>query len=106
MRIGGQQLVQLLNEVRDNQLDMMANFDTLSKKMAEVQASNDRLLSGFPANDVEGHRRYHESVIEWRELRNKLVREALIKIASASALGAAGWLLLTIWQSFKMTVQR
>jgi len=106
MRIGGQQLVQLLNEVRDNQLGMMANFDTLSKKMAEVQASNDRLLSGFPANDVEGHRRYHESVIEWRELRNKLVREALIKIASASALGAAGWLLLTIWQSFKMTVQR
>lgn len=104
--MGGQPLVQLLSEVRDNQLDMMANFDTMSKKLAVVQASNERLLSGFPADDVEGHRRYHESVIEWRELRNKLVREALVKIAGAGALAAAGWLVLAIWQSFKITVAR
>jgi hypothetical protein len=104
--MGGQPLVQLLSEVRDNQLDMMANFDTLSKKLADVQASNDRLMSGFPAEDVDGHRRYHESVIEWRELRNKMVREALLKVAGASALAAVGWLALAIWKSFVMTVTK
>lgn len=98
--------MRLLGEVRDNQLDLMATVEALSAKVSRQEASTARLLSGFPADDVEGHRRYHESVIEWRELRNKLVREALIKIASAGALGAVGWLLLAIWQSFKITVQR
>lgn len=106
LRMGGQPLVQLLGEVRDNQLDMRADFEQLNKQVGQLQATNERLLSGFPAEDVDGHRRYHESVIEWRELRNKLVREALIKIAGAGALGAAGWLALTIWKSFVITVQR
>jgi len=104
--MGGQPLVALLTEMRDNQLEMRADFEQLSQKVSRLQATNERLLSGFPAEDVEGHRRYHESVIEWRELRNKLAREALVKIASAGALGAAGWLLLAIWQSFRITVQR
>ena len=104
--MGGQPLVALLTEMRDNQLDLRADVEQLSNKFGTLQGVNERLLSGFPAEDVDGHRRYHESVIEWRELRNKLVREALIKIASAGALGAAGWLLLAIWQSFKITVQR
>jgi hypothetical protein len=98
--------MRLLGEVRDNQLDLMATVEALSAKVTHLEATNKRLLSGFPADDVEGHRRYHESVIEWRELRNKLVREALIKIASAGALGATGWLLLAMWQTFKITVQR
>lgn len=106
LRMGGQPLVQLLSEVRDNQLDMRADFEQLSQHVSQLRATNERLLSGFPAEDVEGHRRYHESVIEWRELRNKLVREALIKVASAGALGAAGWLILAIWKSFIISVHR
>jgi hypothetical protein len=106
MRMGGQPLVQLLGEVRDNQLDLMANFEALNAKVSHLEATNKRLLSGFPADDVEGHRRYHESVIEWRELRNKMVREALAKVATAGALAAFGWLALAIWQSFKITVAK
>ena len=98
--------MRLLAEVRDNQLDLMATVEALSAKVSRQEVSTARLLSGFPADDVEGHRRYHESVIEWRELRNKLVREALVKVASAGALAAFGWLALAIWQSFKITVAR
>jgi hypothetical protein len=105
-RLGGPALVQLLSEVRDNQLDLMANFDQLKKKTSELEATNKRLLSGFPADDVEGHRRYHESVIEWRELRNKMVREALVKVAQAGTLAAFGWLALALWQAFKITVAK
>ena len=106
MRMGGQPLVQLLSEVRDNQLDLMANFEALNAKVSYLETTNKRLLSGFPADDVEGHRRYHESVIEWRELRNKMVREALAKVAQAGALAAFGWLALAVWQSFKITVAK
>jgi hypothetical protein len=103
-RMGGQTLVQLLTDMRDNQLDMRADMEQLTKTVSTLQAANEMLLSGFPANDVDGHRRYHESVIEWRELRNKLVREALAKVASAGALAAFGWLALAIWKSIRLSV--
>jgi hypothetical protein len=106
MRMGGQPLVQLLGEVRDNQLDMRADFEQLSQHVNELRATNERLLSGFPAEDVEGHRRYHESVIEWRELRNKMVREALVNVAKAGTLAGLGWLVLAVWQAFKVTVTK
>lgn len=104
--MGGQPLVALLTEMRDNQLDMRADVEQLSRKVSSLQAANERLLSGFPADDVEGHRRYHESVIEWRELRNKVVREALAKVAQAGALAAFGWVALAIWKAFSASVVR
>lgn len=103
-RLGGSALVQVLAELRDGQVDLMANMDALNLKTARSEAAITRLLSGFPADDVEGHRRYHESVIEWRELRNKLVREALIKLAGAGAIAAAGILITLAWQVFKVKV--
>lgn len=105
-RLGGPSLVQLLGEVRDNQLDLMATVEGLSAKVAHLEATNKRLLSGFPADDVDGHRRYHESVIEWRELRNKMVREALMKVAQAGGLAAFGWLAMALWQAFVTTVTK
>lgn len=102
--MGGQTLVQLLTDMRDNQLEMRADMEQLTKKVGTLQAANERLLSGFPADDVEGHRRYHESVIEWRELRNKMVREAMMKVAQAGTLAAFGWLALAIWKSFRLSV--
>ncbi|TQK10262.1 hypothetical protein [Herbaspirillum sp. SJZ107] len=105
-RLGGPALVQVLCELRDGQLELMANIDALNVKTSQSEAAITRLLSGFPADDVEGHRRYHESVIEWRELRNKLVREALTKMVGAGALAAIGWLVLAFWQAFKVTVTK
>jgi hypothetical protein len=103
-RLGGAELVRVLGELRDGQVELMANMDQMSAKATKSEAAITRLLSGFPADDVEGHRRYHESVIEWRELRNKLVREALIKLAGAGALATAGILITLAWQTFKIKV--
>lgn len=83
-----------------------AMLTNISAAIADNTAKTEQLLRAFPAGDTDGHRRYHEAVIEWRELRNKLVREALIKITQAGALAAFGWLALAIWQSFKMTVKQ
>jgi hypothetical protein len=105
-RLGIPGLVQMLNDLRDGQLELMANVDTVSAKVTQHELTTARLLSAFPADDVDGHRRYHESVIEWRELRNKLVREALMKMFGAGALAATGWLALALWQAFKVTVTK
>lgn len=83
--------------------------DELAATRAELAANTrktEQLINAFPAGDTDGHRRYHETVIEWRELRNKLVREALIKVAQAGSLAAFGWVALAIWQSFKLTVKQ
>lgn len=105
-RMGGQKLVALLTEMRDSQLDMRADLEQMTQKMGGLQAASERLLSGFPADDVDGHRRYHESVIEWRELRNKLVREALAKMLGAGMLAGCGWLLVAVWDALKISVTR
>jgi hypothetical protein len=81
--------------------------DQLAATRVELAANTrktEQLLAGFPAGDIDGHRRYHESVIEWRELRNKMVREALIKVAQGGAMAGAGWVALALWRSFKITV--
>lgn len=86
--------------------DNTALLLAIRSELAENTAKTDMLLKAFPGGDTDGHRRYHESVIEWRELRNKMVREALIKVAQGGALAGAGWIALAIWQSFKLTVKQ
>lgn len=105
-RTGGPALVALISELRDGQLDLMASFEALSAKVTTHDRATVHLMTAFPASDVDGHRRYHESVIEWRELRNKVVRECLVKAAQATTLGALGWIALALWKSFLITVQR
>jgi hypothetical protein len=89
----------MLTEIRDQLAATRTELAANTRKTEQV-------LSAFPAGDTDGHRRYHEAVIEWRELRNKLVREALIKVTQGGALAGAGWVALAIWQSFKLTVKQ
>lgn len=105
-RMGGQPLVALLTEMRDNQLDMRADFEQLSEKVDDVKSANERLLSGFPAADVDGHRRYHQSVIERRELVNKMLRETLVAIAKTGVMGTLGLLVAAAWKYFVMSVAK
>lgn len=104
--MGGSALAQVLTEMRDAQRQMIIVVEGVKQRDIEDRALLEKVLSGFPGSDFDGHRRYHEAVIEWRELRNNLVREALIKVAQAGALAAFGWVALAIWQSFKLTVKQ
>lgn len=78
----------------------------LEKQLAAVKARQDELFEGFPDGDPESHRRYHESIIEWRELRNKMVKEALIHAAKVGGLGAIGWVAYALWVAFKMEITK
>jgi hypothetical protein len=69
-----------------------------------IEMRDSQRLSGFPGDDIDGHRRYHESVIEWRELRNKMVREGLIKVAQAGMLAGTGILVGVLWKALKISI--
>lgn len=88
--------------VQDDRELLLAIRDNLALNTAKT----DQLLRAFPNGDIEGHRRYHEAMLERLELRNTLVRAALVKLAQAGALAAFGWVLLALWQAFKITVKQ
>ncbi|TAN28853.1 MAG: hypothetical protein EPN31_07530 [Castellaniella sp.] len=78
----------------------------LETKLAAMKARQDELFEGFPGGDPEAHRRYHESIIEWRELRNRMVKEALVHAAKVGGIGAFGWILYALWTAFKMELTK
>lgn len=111
MTMANEQLIlQLLQEVRDDLRklgDRAQHFDDdLARHASESEVRHIQILSAFPNKDTDGHRRYHETVIEWCELRNKIVRECLINAAKAGTFIAAGWLLYAIWTAIKMELTR
>lgn len=85
-------MTKVLMELRDAQRDMATQLGTIAR--------------GFPAGDYDGHRRYHEAVIERMELRNKLIREALTKVVQAGALAGCGWVAVAMWNYFKLSVHQ
>lgn len=102
--MGGAALTQLLTEMRDAQRRTTEVLDQLKQQDTLATVNIEKILAGFPAGDFEGHRRYHESVIEWRELRNKMMREGLIKVAQAGMLAGTGILIGLLWKAFKISV--
>ena len=105
-RAGLPGLAQLVSDLRDGQLDLKASLEQLLAENATQNAAIARLVSGFPADDIDGHRRYHESVIEARELRNKLIRATVERALSSGVLVGLGWVMVAIWQYFQLEVRR
>lgn len=90
----------LREEHQQNREDMRLAQIELRRLAQEVT----KIAKGFPMEDPESHRRYHESVIEWRETRNKMIKQCLIKAGEAGTLGCVGWILYSLWVAFKMEV--
>lgn len=106
-------ILKLLQEVRDEQKRIADSFDAHEARAQSfddqlklhASASEERhmqILNAFPEKDIDGHRRYHETVIEWRELRNKIVRESLINASKLGLMGATVWLLYAILAAIKL----
>lgn len=77
----------LAGEHKDN----VGRLDKMDARMARLEA-------GFVGGDPEGHRRYHELVIEQMEDKKKIRRELmahLIKSSSWVALSGVVWFLFS-----------
>ncbi|MGX9693786.1 hypothetical protein ACTJNK_25855 [Achromobacter anxifer] len=87
-------LVALHEMQADARRETDAKFDALQKEMLAVSAS---VKTGFPGGDYDGHRRYHELIIEREEQRQQIRREVithLIKGSTWAALGGLAWMLI------------
>lgn len=69
----------------------------MTKRVERLEAGHKRLIRAFPANDLEGHRRAHEAMMEDVRSRNALTQAIKEKTISGlvwsamAALGFACW---------------
>ncbi len=96
LQAGGQALLEVLTEMRTEQMQH-------TEQIADLRAD---VLRGFPNGDLEGHRRAHESMIRWHELRNQVLRAALEKVVSAGVVAGTGYLIVLFWEWFKLEVKK
>ena len=98
--------IAIIQAVRETKGDMERQIAVLITEQRKLQSEVQTLRKGFPDGDPESHRRYHETIIEWRELRNRLVRDALVHAAKIGGVGALGWVAYAVWVSFKMGITK
>lgn len=61
--------------------DTEARFEAMQKEMLAISAA---VKTGFPGGDFDGHRRYHELVIEREEQRREFWRGLALHVAKTS----------------------
>ncbi len=81
-------------------------IESILATQRQVKAELEGIARGFPDGDPESHRRYHEQIMEWHELRNKMVREALVNAAKAGGIAGLAWIAYAVWTAFKMEIMR
>lgn len=107
----------VLMELREGQISIeqkieirQQQVDNIERKLDEHnRVSNERhgqILGAFPSQDVDAHRRYHQSVIEWREARNQLVKDCLTHAAKTGFIASGAWLLYAVWLLIKHELSR
>ena len=99
LQVGGQPLLDILTEVYDMQVRH-------SRQIEDVQRNVALLATGFPDGDIEGHRRYHESIIKWHELRNQILRAALEKVVQAGVFAGFVFFGKLLWDWFMLEVKK
>lgn len=96
----------IIAAVRETKGDVHRQIGAMLDAQKQIQADVSALRDGFPDGDPDSHRRYHESIIEWRELRNQMVRSALMQAAKVGGVGAIGWVAYALWKAFLMELTK
>jgi len=92
--------------VRESKEDTHKQIASVRDAQRSLKEEVQRIAKGFPDEDPDSHRRYHETVIEWRELRNKMVREALVNAAKVGGVAGLGWVVYALWTAAKMEMMK
>ena len=93
-RLGGEQLVVLLTEIRDAQRIMDKRMDDIESGIGTAIEKHVKIA--FAGGDAEGHRRAHEVMIEMLEERRKLVAAIKEKTISGLIWGGTIWMGIAI----------
>lgn len=96
----------LSNAERQWRQDTKKSIDAICATQVQMKDEIKALSAGFPNGDPGSHRRYHESVIEWRETRNRMIKEALAHAAKVGGVAGAAWVFYALWVALKMEITR
>lgn len=96
----------IIDAVRESKEDTHKQISAMRDAQRSLKEEVQSLAKGFPDSDPESHRRYHESVIEWRELRNRMVKDALIHASKLGFFAGLAWVAYAIWVTIKMEVTK
>lgn len=72
----------------------------MEEKLCECSDKLDQLLKAFPDGDIEGHRKYHESIIVRNHEVAEFFKKLTFELVKYGLLGFIGWLLIISWKAF------
>lgn len=88
-KLGGEQLVSLLMEIRDAQHGMQKRMDDIEQGIGA--AIKQHVDVAFAGGDPDGHRRAHETMISMMEERRKMYASIREKTISGLIWGGMAW---------------
>lgn len=75
-----------------------AKYDSLHKEMVALSAA---VKTAFPDGDLDGHRRYHEILIEEAMERKRMRSAIFIHVAKSSTWAVIAGLVVLVWIGLK-----
>lgn len=97
-------LRQALLEVRSGQKQILARIEEMAQKHASVEAAIAHIATAFPDDGVDGHRRYHEAVIELVGEKRRLRQAIQEKTISGLVWAGLVFIASIIWHEIQRRV--
>ncbi|WP_322070997.1 hypothetical protein [Paraburkholderia bannensis] len=105
---GHTQIVQaidgLRNDIAQRHSENVTSLEVTERKVDEVIRRVDELHKAFPGGDPDGHRRYHETLIERAEARTKFYNDLRAELAKKGLWALLALIGIAVWQYFKSKV--
>lgn len=92
-KLGGEELVNLITEIRDGQATIVDRLDKMDERHKKSDEAVESLRAAFPTGDTDGHRRYHQTMIEMlaekRRLRVAIQEKTISALIWSLIVGAS-----------------
>lgn len=72
LTLGGQSFVDKISDMADSIHMLAKNLEAHGSRISDAEQDIKKLYSAYPSMDVDGHRRYHELIIENTEEKRRL----------------------------------
>lgn len=96
-RIGGGHLIAVIEDIREMQSVTLNRLENMDKQTTLNTQNIAALQAAFPANDTEGHRRYHQLIIDNTEAKRALTKAIKEKTISGILWSVVVWAASEAW---------
>ncbi len=105
IKLGGESLVQVITDTREDQQKILRRLDDMDTRHKTADDAITKLNSAIANSDYEGHRRFHEAMIE----RNRELRSLRIAVQEKTISGliwsAMVLVALAVWNAITTKAQ-